>query len=128
MVESMPSQVHWPHFIADDIQGCVDELKRQQARGRIRYYGVCNFGPSNLQEFIKAGGAPVTNQVCYSPLAINRRSTNGVGVYYKMVTDLQTNANRSCNKNTPKARGVQIKHGFEAVIYYMMFSNICIRL
>ena len=59
-----------------------------------------------------------------SPLAINRRSTKGVGVYYKMVTGLQTNANRSCNKNTPKARGVQIKHVFEAVIKYTMFSNI----
>ena len=47
-----------------------------------------------------------------APLAINRRSTLGVGVFYKMVPGLLTNANRSCNKNTPKARSVQIKHVF----------------
>ena len=47
-----------------------------------------------------------------SPLTINRRSTKAVGVYYKSDTGLLTNANRSCNNNTPKARGVQIKHAF----------------
>ena len=42
---------------------CVEELKRQQSLGRIRYYGVSNFGPEDLKQFIEAGGNPVTNQV-----------------------------------------------------------------
>ena len=63
-------QVHWPHFIATDVQGCVDELKRQQARGRIRHYGVSNFGPKDLQQFVAAGGKPVTNQASLLPLSL----------------------------------------------------------
>lgn len=48
-----------------DVAETVKELNRQQSLGRIRYYGVANFGPKSLQEFVDAGGKPVSNQVRY---------------------------------------------------------------
>ncbi|XP_013387869.1 uncharacterized protein LOC106156969 [Lingula anatina] len=60
-------QVHWPTIMAD-VNETVAELKRQQAKGRIRYYGVCNFGPNDLRGFLEAGGQPISNQVCYNLL------------------------------------------------------------
>ena len=57
-------KVHWPSMVCD-MTSCVEELKRQQALGHIRHYGVSNFGPGNLTEFLNAGGTPVTNQVSY---------------------------------------------------------------
>ena len=54
--------MHWPSFVQDS-QAVVDELKRQQARGRIRSYGVCNFGVQNMREALDAGAKVTTNQV-----------------------------------------------------------------
>ena len=31
--------------------------------GMIRYYGVSNYGPTNLKDFLEAGGKPISNQV-----------------------------------------------------------------
>ena len=45
------------------MEDTVRELKRQQALGKIRYYGISNFGPVNMKEFNDAGGVAVTNQV-----------------------------------------------------------------
>ena len=41
----------------------VKELERQKSLGRIRYYGVSNFGRRNLEAFLEAGGKPISNQV-----------------------------------------------------------------
>ena len=46
-----------------DIEETVKELKRQQALGKIRHYGISNFGFTNMKEFNDAGGIAVTNQV-----------------------------------------------------------------
>ena len=43
----------------------VQALERAKAMGRIRCYGVSNFGPQNLKDFVNAGGKPATNQVKY---------------------------------------------------------------
>lgn len=55
-------QVHFPSFMSDPAAG-VKELERQKALGRIRYYGVSNYGPKNMKQLLEAGGKPVTNQV-----------------------------------------------------------------
>ena len=50
----------------------VKELERQKSLGRIRYYGVSNFGRRNLESFMEAGGKPITNQVIF-PALYSRR-------------------------------------------------------
>nr|CAB3257997.1 voltage-gated potassium channel subunit beta-2-like [Phallusia mammillata] len=60
-------QVHQSVIMKDPAE-TVKELKRQQALGRIRYYGVSNFGPLSMKDFNEAGGVPVTNQLPYNLL------------------------------------------------------------
>ncbi|GAB1603561.1 uncharacterized protein LOC115216743 [Argonauta hians] len=60
-------QIHWPNMVSD-YTATVEELKRQVAKGRIRCYGVCNFGPKNMKNILEAGGKPVSNQVGYNLL------------------------------------------------------------
>jgi myo-inositol catabolism protein IolS len=60
-------QVHWPVFLSD-YKECFDELNRQQAKGRIRHYAVCNFGPQNLKDALEVGAKPISNQLSYSLL------------------------------------------------------------
>jgi diketogulonate reductase-like aldo/keto reductase len=55
-------QIHFASFV-DNIDECVTELNRQVSLGRIRYYGVSNYGPNNLKHFLEAGGKPISNQV-----------------------------------------------------------------
>ena len=55
-------QVHFPSFLESAKDG-VKELQRQVSLGRIRYYGVSNYGPKNMKELLEAGGKPITNQV-----------------------------------------------------------------
>ena len=55
-------QAHFAAFIAD-IPECMAELKRQVSLGRIRHFGVCNFGPKNLRTLLDGGCTPVSNQV-----------------------------------------------------------------
>lgn len=60
-------QLHWPNRnipIAETI-GVLDELKQQ---GKIRHYGVSNFGKHDLAEVLDAGAAPVSDQLVYSLL------------------------------------------------------------
>ncbi|XP_065194286.1 uncharacterized oxidoreductase YccK-like [Sycon ciliatum] len=60
-------QVHWPvNMLSAEIT--VKALERAKAQGKIRNYGVSNFGPQNLKDFVAAGGRPVTNQVPYNLL------------------------------------------------------------
>lgn len=60
-------QVH-QSVIMDNVEETVKELKRQQALGKIRYYGVSNFGPLSMTEFSGAGGVMTTNQLPYNLL------------------------------------------------------------
>ncbi|CAI9727746.1 aldo-keto reductase YdjG-like [Octopus vulgaris] len=60
-------QIHWPDMVAD-YTATVEELKRQVAKGRIHYYGVCNFGPKNMKSILEAGGQPISNQIGYNLL------------------------------------------------------------
>ena len=55
-------QAHFASFIAD-IPECVAELKRQVALGRIKSFGICNFGPKNLKALFDGGCTPVSHQV-----------------------------------------------------------------
>ena len=55
-------QAHFASFIAD-IPECVAELKRQVALGRIKSFGICNFGPKNLKALFEGGCTPVSHQV-----------------------------------------------------------------
>lgn len=61
-------QIHWPNHgipMADSI-GALEKLRQE---GKIRKYGVCNFGLRDLGDFLTAGGRCQTNQVAYSLLA-----------------------------------------------------------
>ena len=60
-------QLHWPKPdtpVAETL-GVLDELK---AEGKIRAYGVSNFGPQNLADCLAAQGAVSSNQVAYNLL------------------------------------------------------------
>ncbi|XP_011453472.3 1-deoxyxylulose-5-phosphate synthase YajO [Magallana gigas] len=60
-------QVHFSSFL-ENMEESVKELERQVSLGRIKYYGVSNFGPVNMKNFVDAGGKPVSNQIGYNLL------------------------------------------------------------
>jgi len=60
-------QVHQTTYMKD-VKETVNELKRQQALGKIRYYAVSNFGPETLKQFNENGGTATTNQLPYNLL------------------------------------------------------------
>lgn len=60
-------QAHFPSFI-ENTEEAITELKRQVSLGRIKSFGVCNFGPKNLKSLIDSGYIPVSNQICYNLL------------------------------------------------------------
>ncbi|XP_002734743.3 aldo-keto reductase IolS-like [Saccoglossus kowalevskii] len=60
-------QAHWA-VNCKNMKETVDELKRQQSKGRIRAYGVCNFGPKDLNDVYDAEGSVCTNQLPYNLL------------------------------------------------------------
>ncbi|RUS89422.1 hypothetical protein EGW08_002795 [Elysia chlorotica] len=60
-------QIHFPSFVKDTKE-TIEELERQKSLGRIRYYGLSNYGPKNMKEFMDAGGKPVVNQIGYNLL------------------------------------------------------------
>lgn len=53
--------MHFSSFL-ENMEESVKELERQVSLGRIKYYGVSNFGPVNMKNFVDAGGKPVSNQ------------------------------------------------------------------
>jgi myo-inositol catabolism protein IolS len=60
-------QIHWyPTDTA--ISEAIGMLTTLIDEGKIRSYGVCNFGRQQLAEFLTAEGMPTTNQVAYSLL------------------------------------------------------------
>ncbi|XP_022083416.1 uncharacterized protein LOC110975325 [Acanthaster planci] len=60
-------QVHWSVNMKDTTE-TVAELDRQKSLGRIRHYGICNFGSSSIDKFLTAGGRPCSLQVPYNLL------------------------------------------------------------
>ncbi|KAL5006744.1 hypothetical protein ScPMuIL_015550 [Solemya velum] len=60
-------QVHCAHFLKDNKE-CVEELKRQIGRGRIRQYGLSNYGPNNLRSLFEHDTSAVSNQMSYNLL------------------------------------------------------------
>jgi len=60
-------QVHWASNMADTRE-TVQTLEKLQAAGKIKSYGVCNFGVKSLQDFFDCGGRPITNQLPYNLL------------------------------------------------------------
>jgi aryl-alcohol dehydrogenase-like predicted oxidoreductase len=60
-------QVHWPnHDIPFERTASV--LERLRMAGKIRHWGVSNFGKMDIQAAVAAAGHPVSNQVPYSLL------------------------------------------------------------
>ncbi len=60
-------QMHWPagpHPVTE----AVETFKELVTEGKIRSYGVSNFGATQLAEYSGLGGMPTTNQVAYSLL------------------------------------------------------------
>ena len=60
-------QIHWPGRampIGDQL-GALDRLREQ---GKIRFFGVCNFGPRDLESILAAGRTVQTNQLPYNLL------------------------------------------------------------
>ncbi len=60
-------QVHWPNP-AIPLSETTGALEHLVETGKIRAYGVSNFGPTDLAELYQVGGAPRTNQLAYSLL------------------------------------------------------------
>ena len=60
-------QLHWPRpdMSVEDIFATLEELK---AAGKIRAYGVSNFGTGTLGHCLERGDAIESNQVCYNLL------------------------------------------------------------
>lgn len=44
------------------------ELERQVSLGRLKSFGVCNFGPKNLKTLLDGGCIPVSHQIGYNLL------------------------------------------------------------
>jgi len=62
-------QIHWPSMLEQNkTKEIIDELKRLQAKGLIKSYGVCNYGKENMEELVDAGAKFSTNQLSYSLL------------------------------------------------------------
>jgi len=60
-------QVHWPSRTIPfpETIGILEELRKS---GKIRAYGISNFGPVDLKSFMESGGHPVSNQMAYNLL------------------------------------------------------------
>lgn len=58
-------QLHWPRPTVP-IAETVGGLQALKEEGKIRAFGVCNFGPQQLKEYAQAGGEPSSNQVAYN--------------------------------------------------------------
>lgn len=58
-------QIHWPNpdVPMGDTVGAMEMLVEA---GKIRAYGICNFGPEQLKAYLEAGGMRTSNQVAYN--------------------------------------------------------------
>ena len=51
----------------------IRQLELEKAKGRIRYYGYCNFGVQNMTDGEAAGGKPISNQASHAVPATRAR-------------------------------------------------------
>lgn len=58
-------QLHWPTRGQTPLEETVTALEELIESGKIRSFGVCNFGTGNMAELLPLS-VPVTNQVAYS--------------------------------------------------------------
>ncbi len=108
-------QQHWPNRdvpLAETVGG----FERLKQEGKIRAFGVCNFGPTDLDELLKHG-KPATNQVAYSLLSraaeftiqpICRERAIGILCYSPIAQGLLTGKYRSADE-VPEGRA-RTKH------------------
>jgi len=61
-------QIHWPPVEAA-MEEVVETMEALRSEGKIRAYGVCNFGPGQLADYLSCNGMKTTNQVAYNLLA-----------------------------------------------------------
>jgi myo-inositol catabolism protein IolS len=60
-------QLHWPNRDIP-VRQILDILEGLKAAGKIRAYGVSNFGPADLADSLSAGHAVCSNQLAYNLL------------------------------------------------------------
>lgn len=60
-------QIHWPAG-AYSVPEAIGTFEALKAEGKIRSYGVSNFGANQIEEYRSVGGMLTTNQVAYSLL------------------------------------------------------------
>ena len=60
-------QIHWsnPDIPMEETIRAIEKLKSD---GKIRYFGVCNFGPKQMESLLRYA-KPISNQVAYSLIA-----------------------------------------------------------
>ncbi len=75
-------QLHWPRPTVP-IEDTVGGLETLKEAGKIRAYGVCNFGPKQLRGYAEAGGERSSNQVAYNLIS------RAIEFEVKSVTDEQ---------------------------------------
>lgn len=66
-------QVHWPCEAATPVEQTVAALVAQQAAGKVRHFGVCNYDSAGLRAVARAG--PVA--VLQTPYSLLRREFEG---------------------------------------------------
>ena len=60
-------QLHWPRDGMVESRQFLETAEELKRAGKIRHFGVCNFGPKNLNELLE-NGMIATNQLSYSLL------------------------------------------------------------
>ena len=60
-------QVHWASR-STPFEESIAALEQLKDAGKIRYYGVCNFGLGDMKEWLGKGGEMISNQLPYSLL------------------------------------------------------------
>ena len=90
-------QIHWPDW-ETPLQETIGALDRLRTEGKIRCYGVSNFGKQDLTEAVELGNV-ITNQMAYNliwrniekeVLPICEKATVGILCYSSMMQGLLT--------------------------------------
>ncbi|HET6485453.1 MAG TPA: aldo/keto reductase [Spirochaetia bacterium] len=64
--------IHWPLTTVKNpprLDQTIDAMRSLQAAGKVRFIGVSNYGPRQLEELRSAGAHPACNELPYSLLA-----------------------------------------------------------
>ena len=108
-------QLHWPSREVP-LEETIGALERLQQQGKVRTYGVCNFGPKDLDELLSVGSI-VSNQLPYNLLwraievdIIPKCTEHNIGVlcYSPLAQALLTGKHRSAD-DVPSGRA-RTKH------------------